>query len=164
VKIQFPTFLAVTFLAAHWAVGEETLSAVPAAPLPAIAAPPTPGKLLISPCTAAVPLGKATLRVSGMTRNGGVYTGDYQIKVTPLFFASEKGHLSVAVSDDTLRKLTQGKPINFNGTATTTGSGKTRAVNGIATPSTKSEGRMEMWFTADGNKKGFTSTYRFAEK
>jgi hypothetical protein len=122
------------------------------------------GKLLIAPCTTAVPLGKATLRVSGMTRNGGVYTGDYQIKVTPLFFAGEKGRLSVAVSDETLRNLMQGTPVNFNGTATTAGSGKTRAVNGIATPSGKNEGGMQMWFTADGKRKAFTSTYRFAEK
>jgi hypothetical protein len=122
------------------------------------------GKLLIAPCTTAVPLGKATLRISGMARSGGVYTGDYQIKVTPLFFGNEKGRLSVPVSDESLRKLAQGTPIKFNGTATTTGSGKTRAVNGVATPSGRNEGSMQMWFTADGKKKGFVSRYRFAQK
>jgi hypothetical protein len=70
----------------------------------------------------------------------------------------------VAVSDETLRKLAQGTSIKFNGTATTTGTGKTRAVNGIATPSGNNEGSLQMWFTADGKKKGFVSSYRFGEK
>jgi hypothetical protein len=138
----------------------EAGGATVATPAPAL----LPGKLVIAPCTTPVPMGNATLCLSGMVRARGVYTGEYQIKVAPLFFANEKGRLSVEFSDDTLRKLMQGNLVNFNGTATTTGSGKTRAVNGAATPSGKNEGRLQMWFTADGRKKGFSSTYRFVER
>ena len=173
VRADLAIVIGVALFSPIRAISEERLS-MDAVKLPAAVAEgplrtgaariPVMDKLVIDPCTAAVPLGKATLRVSGMSRKGGVYTGSYQMKVTPLFFASEKGRIAVAVSDENLRKLIRGAPIEFSGTTTTTGSGKTRAVNGIATPLGKTDGRMQMWFTADGKKKAFTSNYRFLEK
>ena len=137
-------------------VAEET-------PAP-IAEGPSSGRLLIAPCSTSLPLGKASLRIGTLSREAGAYVGDYQIQVTPVFIASEKGRLTVAVPDASLRKLTSGNPIEFTGRAITSGSGKTRPVDGTAIPSGNDRGTVKVWFTADKRKVVFTSTYRFAGK
>ena len=54
---------------------------------------PVKRKLFIDPSSTSVRLGKATLIVSPLTRRGGNYIGDYQLKVRPYFFKSEPGSL-----------------------------------------------------------------------
>ena len=54
---------------------------------------PVTRKLFIDPSSTSVRLGKATLIVSPLTRRGGNYIGDYQLKVRPYFFKSETGSL-----------------------------------------------------------------------
>lgn len=44
---------------------------------------PVKRKLFIDPSSTSVRLGKATLIVSPLTRRGGNYIGDYQLKVRP---------------------------------------------------------------------------------
>ena len=56
-------------------------------------------KLFIGPSSASVALGKASLIVSPLTHRDGNYVGDYQLKVRPYFFKSEKGSLLLAASD-----------------------------------------------------------------
>ena len=52
---------------------------------------PVTRKLFIDPSSTSVRLGKATLIVGPLTRRGGNYIGDYQLKVRPYFFKSETG-------------------------------------------------------------------------
>ena len=68
-------------------------------------------KLFIDPSSASIALGKASLIVSPLTRRGGNYVGDYQLKVRPYSFKSEKGTLVLAASDDSVRKLQAGTAI-----------------------------------------------------
>ena len=77
-------------------------------------------KLFIDPSSSSVALrGKASLIVSPLTHRNGNYAGDYQLKVRPYFFKSEKGSLLLAASDDAVRKLQAGRAINFTGQAVT---------------------------------------------
>ncbi len=66
--------------------------------------------------------------VSPLTHRGGNYVGDYQLKVRPYFFKSEKGSLLLAASDDAVRKLQAGAAINFTGKAVTHKDGRTHIV------------------------------------
>ena len=50
-------------------------------------------KLFIGPSSSSVALGKASLIVSPLTHRDVNYVGDYQLKVKPYFFKSEKGSL-----------------------------------------------------------------------
>src|SRR6202162_4481721 len=69
-------------------------------------------KLLIDPSSTSVALrGKASLIVSPLTHRDGNYVGDYQLKVRPYFFKSEKGSLLLAASDDAVRKLQDRKSV-----------------------------------------------------
>src|ERR1700737_2323982 len=73
-------------------------------------------KLFIDPSSASVALRrKASLMVSPLTHRDGNYVGDYQLKVRPYFFKSEKGSLPLAASDDAVQKLQAGTanlPVN----------------------------------------------------
>jgi hypothetical protein len=97
-------------------------------------------KLFIDPSSTSVALGKASLMVSPLTHRDGNYVGDYQLKVRPYFFKSEKGSLLLAASDDSVRKLQAGKAIDFTGKAVTRTDGKIHVVLGKATPSSGDRG------------------------
>ena len=84
-------------------------------------------KLFIDPSSTSVALqGKASLIVSPLAHRDGNYVGDYQLKVRPYFFKSEKGSLLLAASDDAVRKLQTGTAINFTGKAVTHKDGRTQ--------------------------------------
>src|SRR4029077_15091162 len=71
-------------------------------------------KLVIGPSSASVALGaKASLIISPLTHRDGNYVGEYQLKVRPYFFKSEKGSLLLATSDDAVRKLQTGNSIQL---------------------------------------------------
>jgi hypothetical protein len=82
----------------------------------------------IEPCSASLAGGKAKLTTTALQRGGAKYTGNYDIKVSPYFFKSEKGTLSFDVSDESMRKLATGTTVDFAGRAVTSGTGKSRAV------------------------------------
>jgi hypothetical protein len=96
---------------------------------------PVARRLLIDPSSTSVALGKASLIVSPLTHRDGDYAGDYQLKVRPYFFKSEKGTLLLGASNDSLRKLRAGTAIDFTGKAVTRKDGKIHVVLGKATPS-----------------------------
>ena len=87
-------------------------------------------KLFIGPSSSSVALGKASLIVSPLTHRDGNYVGDYQLKVKPYFFKSEKGSLLLAASDDAVGKLQAGTAISFTGQAVTHKDGRTHIVLG----------------------------------
>jgi len=120
-------------------------------------------KLLIDPSSTSVALrGKASLIVSPLTHRDGNYVGDYQLKVRPYFFKSEKGSLLLAASDDAVRKLLAGTPINFTGKAVTHKDGRTHIVLGRATPSSGDRGSVTFSIITDDAKIVFNTSYHFA--
>jgi len=119
-------------------------------------------KLLIDPSSASVALrGKANLIVSPLTHQDGNYAGYYQLKVRPYFFKSEKGSLLLAASDDAVRKLQAGTPINFTGKAVTHKDGRTHIVLGRATPSSGDRGSVTFSIITDDAKIVFNTFYHF---
>ena len=119
-------------------------------------------KLFIDQSSTSVALrGKASLIVSPLTHRNGNYAGDYQLKVRPYFFKSEKGSLLLAASDDSVRNLQAGIPINFTGKAVTHKDGRTHIVLGRATPSSGDCGIVRFSIVTDDAKMIFNTSYRF---
>ena len=119
-------------------------------------------KLFIDPSSTSVALrGKASLIVSPLTHRNGNYAGDYQLKVRPYFFKSEKGSLLLAASDDAVRKLQAGTAINFTGKAVTHKDGRTHIVLGTATPSSGDRGSVTFSIITDDAKIVFNTCYHF---
>jgi hypothetical protein len=119
-------------------------------------------KLFIGPSSTSVALrGKASLIVSPLTHRDGNYVGDYQLKVRPYFFKSEKGSLLLAASDDAVRKLQAGTAINFTGQAVTHKDGRTHIVLGRATPSSRDRGSVTFSIVTDDARIVFNTSYHF---
>jgi hypothetical protein len=119
-------------------------------------------KLFIDPSSTSVALrGKASLVVSPLTHRNGNYAGDYQLKVRPYFFKSETGSLLLVASDDSVRKLEAGTPINFTGQAVTLKDGRTHVVLGRATPSSNDCGSVRFSIVTDDAKIVFNTSYHF---
>ena len=119
-------------------------------------------KLFIDPSSTSVALrGKASLIVSPLTHRDGNYVGDYQLKVRPYFFKSEKGSLLLAASDDAVRKLQTGTAINFTGQAVTHKDGRTHIVLGRATPSSRDRGSVTFSIVTDDARIVFNTSYHF---
>ena len=119
-------------------------------------------KLFIDPSSTSVPLrGKASLIVSPLAHRDGNYVGDYQLKVKPYFFKSEKGSLVLAASDDAVGKLQAGTAMNFTGQAVTHKDGRTHTVLGRATPSSRDHGSVTFSIVTDDAKIVFNTSYHF---
>ena len=118
-------------------------------------------KLFIGPSSTSVALGKASLIVSPLTHRYGNYVGEYQLKVRPYFFKSEKGSLLLAASDDAVGKLQAGTAINFTGQAVTYKDGRTHIVLRRATPSSRDRGRVTFSIVTDDARIVFNTSYHF---
>src|SRR4029079_1542184 len=118
-------------------------------------------KLVIGPSSTSVALGKASLIVSPLTHRDGSYVGDYQLKVKPYFFKSEKGSLVLAASDDAVGKPQAGTAMNFTGQAVTHKDGRTHTVLGRATPSSRDHGSVTFSIVTDDAKIVFNTSYHF---
>jgi len=123
---------------------------------------PVTRKLFIDPSSTSVRLGKATLIVSPLTRRGGNYIGDYQLKVRPYFFKSETGTLVLGASEDFVRRLQSGRTIDFTGKALTREDGTTHVVLGRATPLSGDRGTVTFSIVTEKNAKIiFKTSYHF---
>ncbi len=119
-------------------------------------------KLLVDPSSTSVALrGKASLIVGPLTHRDGNFAGDYQLKVKPYFFKSETGSLLLAASDEAVRKLQAGMPINFTGKAVTHEDGRTHIVLGRATPTSGDRGNVIFSIVTDDAKIIFNTSYHF---
>jgi hypothetical protein len=118
-------------------------------------------KLCIDPSATSVALGKASLTVSQLTHRDGNYVGDYQLKVKPYFFKSEKGRLLLAASDDSVRKLQTGTAMDFTGKAVTHRDGRIHVVLGKAIPSSGDRGSVTFSIITDNGKLVFKTSYHF---
>ena len=123
---------------------------------------PVKRKLFIDPSSTSVRLGKATLIVSPLTRRGGNYIGDYQLKVRPYFFKSETGTLVLGASEDFVRRLQSGRAIDFTGKAVTREDGTTHVVLGRATPVSGDRGTVTFSIVTEKDAKIiFKTSYHF---
>lgn len=123
---------------------------------------PVTRKLFIDPSSTSVRLGKATLIVSPLTRRGGNYIGDYQLKVRPYFFKSETGSLVLGASEDFVRRLQSGRVTDFTGKAVTREDGTTHVVLGRATPLSGDRGTVTLSIVTEKNAKIiFKTSYHF---
>jgi hypothetical protein len=121
--------------------------------------------LIIEPSSMAVAGGRATLSISPLCRSNGVYSGEYQIDVTPYFFKNEKGKLAINVPDDCLAEIAQGNTAAITGTATTSRKGGvSRPIGATATPANVDHGKIKLWFKAGEREMIFEPAYHFAEK
>ena len=119
-------------------------------------------KLFIGPSSTSIALrAKASLIVSPLTHRDGNYVGEYQLKVRPYFFKSEKGSLLLTASDDAVRKLQTGTAINFTGEAVTHKDGRTHIVLGRATPSSRDRGSVTFSIVTDNARIVFNTSYHF---
>jgi hypothetical protein len=119
-------------------------------------------KLFIEPSSTSVAFGgRASLTVDPLTHRNGNYVGDYQLKVRPYFFKSEKGSLLLAASNDAVRKLQARTAIKFTGKAVTHKDGRIHTVHGSATPSSADRGSVTFSIVTDDGKMVFNTSYRF---
>ncbi len=119
-------------------------------------------KLVIEPSSTSLAGGKAKLITSTLVRRAETYAGNYQLKVSPFFFKSEKGTLSMTVSDQSLRRLTEGITVDFSGQAISGGNGKKRPIQARATPSAKDRGALTFSVPTENGKLVFNTSYRFS--
>ena len=125
---------------------------------------PPLAKIVIEPSSASLTGGNATLTTTALNRKAGSYVGDYQLKVTPYFFKSEKGKLSIHVTDEMLRKLINGDAVNVTGKATTSGTAETRPITVRAIPLSSDRGSVTVAVLTENGKLVFNSSYRFPGK
>ncbi len=119
--------------------------------------------IFIEPSSTSVAGGKARLILTPLKRQPGTYVGDYQLKVTPYFFKSEKGKFSMIMSDQSLLKLTQNIPQDLTGKATTDVTNKTRAIIAKATPSASDRGALTISVVTQNGTLVFNTSYRFGD-
>jgi hypothetical protein len=101
--------------------------------------------------------------VSGLTRDGGAFVGDYQIKVAPYFFKNETGKLTMLISDASLAKLTGNSAVEFTGRATTDGTNKSRPVRVKAVPTTRLGGALMISVATENGALVFDTSYKLGE-
>jgi hypothetical protein len=112
-------------------------------------------RLFIDPSSTSVKFGKASLTVTPLLPRDNAYVGDYQLKVVPYLFKSEKGRLFLAAPPDSYRQFLSGSAIDFTGTATNKKDGKIKMVKGKITPVSGDRGHvtfsvmtlMERWYS-----------------
>ena len=121
-----------------------------------------PEKLFVDPSSTSTSLARINLSVGTLVRQGNAYRGGYQIKVSPFSFKNEGGRLSANVSDEAVKQLGRGNPVNFTGQAVSD-DGKSRPIEGRATPSSSDQGRIEIRFTSKDAKLVFATTYHLTE-
>jgi hypothetical protein len=108
-------------------------------------------------------IGSVTLTMPRFTRKDGAFSSTYHARVFPYFFSSEKGKLSINVSDDELRRLERGETVQFTGRAVNL-EGEERKIEGRAVPANALSGKIKVRvFVSKKIELIFNTTYRFLE-
>ncbi|HEX2854058.1 MAG TPA: hypothetical protein VHO24_12530 [Opitutaceae bacterium] len=106
-------------------------------------------------------IGSVTMTMPRFTRKDGAFSSTYHARVFPYFFSSEKGRLSIEISDETLRKLERGETIQFSGKGFNT-DGEERRIEGRAVPTNSTSGKIKVRvFVSKKIELIFNTTYRF---
>lgn len=128
------------------------------------AAEPLPGRfdrVEIAPAKTSIYIGSVTMTMPPFVRTGTTYEAAYTAKVFPYFFYNETGRLTIDVSDETLRALERGEPIEFKGRGISA-DGSERRVEGKATPTSATAGKIKVRvFVSKRIELIFNTTYRF---
>src|SRR2546423_11618527 len=96
-------------------------------PAPSASAALDSRRLFIDPSSTSVKLGRASLIITPLAPRDNTFVGDYQLKVVPYFFKSEKGRLLLAPPQESYRRLPAGMAVEFTGVPTTETNGKPKA-------------------------------------
>ena len=118
--------------------------------------------VLIAPTRTSIYIGSVRMTMPSFTRDReGTYSSTYQAKVFPYFFYNEHGTLSITVSDDQLRQLARGEPVEFHGQGKSS-EGEPRRIEGKATPVDPLTGKIKVRvFVSKKIQLIFNTTYRF---
>ena len=131
-----------------------------AATLRPAAAPPAVRRMHIDPSSTQVLVGEAQLSVDPLTRSGDGFNGTYRLEVSPIPVGSESGKFSVNLSDEQLRQLTGGQPVEFTGQAAST-SGNHSELRIVATPKgTGGSGALRIHVASKKGNLVFQTAYR----
>ena len=116
----------------------------------------------IAPTKTSIYVGSVTMTMPTFVRTDGVYSAGYHAKVFPYFFYNESGTLFVEISDEQLRQLAAGAPIEFSGHGVSD-DGDRRHIEGRAVPADATHGRIKVRvFVSKRIQLIFNTTYRFA--
>lgn len=115
----------------------------------------------IAPTKTSIYIGSVTMTMPTFVREHGTYSAPYHAKVFPYFFLGERGRLSIDVSDDMLRRLEHGEPVDFVGRGVSS-EGEPRRVEGRAVPADATSGKIKVRvFVSKKIQLIFNTTYRF---
>ncbi|HVW21675.1 MAG TPA: hypothetical protein VHC86_10705 [Opitutaceae bacterium] len=113
------------------------IAALTALPLAAAAlragVPPAAASVAIAPSQTSIYVGKVTLSVAPLRRQGQSYRSTYRARVVPFFFLNETGDFEIDLPDAAVDRLLAGRPVEFAGKAVRQ-DGTVRALQGRATP------------------------------
>jgi hypothetical protein len=117
------------------------------APLPPLLGADNPlarfGVVAIKPASASIYIGTVSMSYPPFVRKGVVYSSTYYARVFPYFFYNERGRIWIVVTDDDLRRVSSGQPVDFKGRAISD-SGEERKVDGSAVPTGPWTGRIRV--------------------
>ena len=117
-------------------------------------------RVTIAPVSTSIYVGSVSLTLTPFTRKQGIYRADYVAKVFPYFFWSERGWLSIEMSDDDLRQLAKGEVVHFKGRGQND-DGEERRVEGRAVPGNADSGKIKVRvFVSKRIELIFNTTYR----
>ncbi len=115
----------------------------------------------IAPTKTSIYIGSVSMTMPTFQRHGITYLSTYSAKVFPYFFESEKGELSIDISDESLRQLEHGDVIQFSGRGKNT-DGEERRIEGRAIPTDARSGKIKVRvFVSKRIQLIFNTTYRF---
>lgn len=110
-------------------------------------------------------IGSVSLTMPPFVRRAGVYAADYQAKVFPFFFYSERGRISIEFPDENLRQLLRGETVYIKGYANNS-NGVGRRIQGRAVPdgSGAEHGKIKVRVWVGKIELIFNTVYRFTGK
>jgi hypothetical protein len=118
-------------------------------------------QVAVAPAKTSIYVGTVALTMPTLGRQNGVYEASYSARVFPFFFYNEQGRLAIEISDDLLRRLERGEPVEFKGRGVRD-DGAERRVEGKATPSDAVSGKLKVRvFYSKRVELIFNTTYRF---
>ncbi len=97
----------------------------------------------IKSSSASIYIGTVTMIMPPFVRKNVVYSSTYSAKVFPYFFYNETGRIWISIPDDDLRRVAEGKWVDFTGKAISR-SGDVRRVEGRATPTGPQGGKIKV--------------------
>jgi hypothetical protein len=122
--------------------------------------PSLPTRIAVAPLKTSIYIGSVKLVTGAFDRQGNALSTTYEAKVTPWFFWSETGHITISLSESDFAALAKRQTVEFKGDATNH-KNKPRTVTGRAQPADATSGKIKVRVMADGIELIFNGTYRF---